>query len=151
MITLILFIAPVVVFIPAIVDYSQTETINESQIIQEENTETLHTYIDVTMVSVTNSQIEITVSDMDTGNSETTTIDYGDTHTFSFENGDIIIEAIEEISDNEALITATVDTQYGWGESERTMHDYMPILFIGPILVVVLSMFYMVIRSGSDS
>ena len=148
-ITVIIFLIPVVIFIPTLVGESQSETTENTYILEEGDTEEIGQYIEFTVVAISGSDSEITIVDSDNGETNSATINESESHTFTFENGDIVVELVEIHTTDRAVYHVEYPQTYGWDDSEKSINDYLPIMVIISIVMVILGVLLGVI-GGDD-
>lgn len=144
--TIIIFIVPVSVFIPAFIDVTQTDTTEDSVIVETDQTTDVGQYLEFEVSDITSNESDISVFDTETGDSETYTITEGDNQTYAFENGDIHVTLEEIHTDNRVFLELEYPARYGWTEQEQQINSLLSPVVMLPILLIIMLVLYGVIQ-----
>lgn len=147
----LIFFVPAAIFVPVIVDYSQTSTEEFTYTIDDGDMVTFDRSLELVLDDSTTSQADITLVDTSTGDIETVSIQYGESYTFNFENGDITVYAIEQVDGNTALVSVEYNTPFGWDNDELAINSMMPVIMIAPIAIVFISVIYAAVFPEGDN
>lgn len=139
---------PVVIFVPALIGEATAETQEETEIMTENDTESFGQYIEATVknVNTANNTADITVTDIENGESKTHTLQEGEQRTYGFSNGDIYV-TLEDIHSKDRVVnTVKYPAEYGWQNEEKQVSSFMPLMIIIPMVLVIVMILYGMIR-----
>lgn len=149
-ITVIIFIAPVAIFVPAFMGATQADMSSNNMIIELNETNEVGQNIEIEALDINSSEAEIGIYDSSNGEYDSQTISEGENATYAFENGDVIVE-LKTIQSPERLgVFVEYPSEFGWNEQETQVNDTTPAIVVLPIAVIILSVLFAVIKEGGD-
>ena len=147
-VTLLIFLVPVAIFIPAFMAESTSDEVERVFIMNEGDTDIITKDLEMSIYQITSTDVEISLFDGDNAETDTQIIDDGKTHTFEFENGDIDVTVTGIKSNDRVVITTELSTTYAWDSSEERTNEAMPYIVIIPIFLVVFMVVYSIMRDN---
>lgn len=137
-IAVILFIMPIVIFVPTIMSNTTAENQTETTMLYENETHNYDQYIEVTVNEVAPSSAEISIIDTNSGESETAIINESEQHTYEFTEGNISI-TLEDIHTDERIVIITeYPTEFSYDNDESQVNGFMPYVIVIPMTIVML-------------
>lgn len=109
--------------------YSGPDTAEMNSTVGQDVKITSDLYQNVNNIDDTTGEATVVLEDRDTGESETLTLQEGDTQSIGFSNGNIEVSA-DEVGTDYAVITYTHPTDYGWSGGESALFGVLGIFLV---------------------
>lgn len=123
--------------IPAAVNSTDTTTV-ESQQINVGETVQFNSQIDISVINATNTEASIRVTDTETGETEDRTIPTGETTSFNYTAGTILVT--NEVSNPQsATIRVEYPSNYGFNPAAEIVADNMALILISMFFVSIMA------------
>lgn len=133
--TLLVLLA--VISIPIAVD-STEDTTTESITLSEGDEGEINGALSISLTNKTNTQVNVTVINQESGESISNTILEGDTDTFSFGEGDIFVTA-SETTNQAAILAVEYPNTFGYDESMSLITDNLALILIVMVFVGIMA------------
>lgn len=139
-----------VVSVPVVVDSTNGETGQTFQL-EEEDTVSLSDRLELTNERIRPPSPEnatYTVTDTETLESQTQTIQNGSQATYELSGGNVTV-AVTSITDSQpetTTVTVSKDTTYGWPEGAQMLADNLAIILVAAAFIVVMGILASVIK-----
>lgn len=155
-ISIIIFIAPIAIFVPSFLAESTTDTAEKTFMLEENDTIRITSDLEMTVDTVASNFVTVQMLDTETAEFEEQGLEeeggttWPHIRTYEFEKGDIVVTLTGISVDTYAGFVVEYPTTYGFSSQEIRLHEILPFIVILPLFAILTYMFLQIIFKGES-